>query len=102
MKLDQVLNIKAWKRPDKCVEVTWDKVESGACFVKFELKFKNATGNFLYNETGYNIMKMEKCNLADFVNLTEIQLTVSFKNTSKSYTFIIPKPTTTPSTRKPG
>ena len=86
--MDQPFNIKAEKlSKDRCVEVKWNKAESGACYVKYEVKFKNASGNYLYTETGYNIVETKKCNLPTFVNITEIQLTASFRSTSK--TFII-------------
>ena len=107
MKLDKPFDIKAGKlAKDRCVEVKWNKAESGACYVKYEVKFKNVSGNYLYNETGYNIAEMRKCNLPTFVNITEIQLTATFKSTSKTFTIKVSEnpivPPTTPSTQKPG
>ena len=84
----------------------WNKAESGACYVKYEVKFKNASGNYLYNESGYNIAEMNKCNITNFVNITEIQLRASFRSTSKTFTIKVSEdpilPPTTPSTQKPG
>ena len=104
MKLNKPFNIKAEKlSKDRCVEVKWNKAESGACYVKYEVKFKNASGNYLYHETGYNIAEINKCNLPTFVNITEIQLTASFRSTSKTFTIrvsestIVPPTTTIPS-----
>ena len=59
VKLDKPFNIKAEKlSKDRCVEVKWNKAESGACYVKYEVKFKNSSGNYLYTETVYNIAEM--------------------------------------------
>ena len=103
MKLDKPFNTKAGKlAKDRCVEVKWNKAESGACYAKYEVKFKNKSGNYLSTETGYNIAEMKKCNLPSFVNITEIQLTASFKRTSKTFTIKVSEnPIVSPTTTKP-
>ena len=74
---------------DQCVDVKWNKLESGGCLVKYDVKFKNESGDYLHNETGYNIGEMKMCNLTSYDNITEVQLTVSFRNTSKTVTAIV-------------
>ena len=70
----------------KCVEVKWNKAESGACYVKYEVVLRNASGSDIRNETGYNIGEIMMCNLPSTRNITNVQLTVSFKATSKNAT----------------
>ena len=67
----------------KCIEVKWNKVESGACYVKYEVVLKSASGSNEYNNSGYNIGEMTMCSFLTFSNVTDVQLTVSFKSTSK-------------------
>ena len=103
MKLDKPFDLKAGKLvASKCVEVKWNKVESGACFVKYGVKLKDAFHNQLYNKFGYNIGEMRICNLRDFASVTNVGLTVSFKNTYKTInanvtdqSITIPSPTAT-------
>ena len=70
----------------KCVEVKWNKAESGACYVKYEVVLRNASGSGIRKENGYNIGEMMMCNLPSTRNITNVQLTVSFKATSKNAT----------------
>ena len=87
MKFDKDLGIKAGKKKEEgCIEVKWTRLESGACYVKYEVKFKNELGTFAYTEVGYNVNEMDKCKIPSNMNITEIQLTVSFKSESKSFT----------------
>ena len=68
----------------KCVEVKWNKVESGVCYVKYQVVLRNASGSAICNETGYNIGEMMMCNLSSTRIITNVQLTVSFKATTKN------------------
>ena len=68
----------------KCFEVKWDKVQSGACFVKYEVILKNASGRDLYIKTGYNIGRLQTCTLKDSTDVANVQLTVSFIDSSKT------------------
>jgi len=87
LKLDMDLGLKAGKiRGAKCVEVKWNKVESGACYVKYEVVLKSASGSVECSNLGYNIGNMTMCREAPYSNVTDVQLTVSFKSTSKSST----------------
>ena len=70
----------------KCVEVKWNKAESGACYVKYEIVLRNASGSDIRNETGYNIGEIMMCNLPSTRSITNVQLKVSFKATSKNAT----------------
>ena len=82
----------------KCVEVKWKKVESGACYVKYEVVLKNASGSNEYEEAGYNIGNMKICSFLTFSNVTDVQLIVSFKSTSRNVTAkVSDTPLTTPS-----
>ena len=106
--LDKPLHMKAIKMSmNQCVEVQWNKLESGACFVQYDVKFKNDFGDFLYNDTGHNIREMKICNLTSYKNITEVQLTVSFKSASKTVTSkvvekLIGPPTKLPQNMKKG
>ena len=66
-----------------CVEVKWNRTESGACYVKYEVVLRSASGSDIRNETGYNIGEMMMCNLPSNRIITNVQLTVSFKAISK-------------------
>ena len=87
----------------KCVEVQWNKVESGACYVKYGVVLKSASGSIEYSASGYNIGKTAPCSLATVSNVTDVQLTVTFKSTSKTFTAKVSEtPLTTPSLIPPG
>ena len=87
----------------KCVEVQWNKVESGACYVKYEVILKSASGSHEYSNSGYNIGRMVPCSLASFSNVTDAQLTVTFKSTSRNFTAKVSEtPLTTQTPTPPG
>ena len=87
VKFDKDLGIKAGKKKEAgCVEVKWKRPESGVCYVKYEVKFKNEFGSFVYTKVGYNVNEMEKCKIPSNMAITKIQLTVSFRSVSKSFT----------------
>ena len=79
--------LKAGKiRRARCVQVKWNKVESGACYVKYEVVLRNASGGYQYSDSRYNIGEMRMCSLAAFRNVTDVQLIVTFKATSTNVT----------------
>ena len=87
----------------KCIEVKWNKVESGACYVKYEVALKSASGSNKYSNSGYNIGEMTVCSFLSFSNVTDVQLTVRFKSTSRSATAkVSDTPLTTPTPTPPG
>ena len=87
----------------KCVEVKWNKVEAGACYVKYEVVLKNASESNEYSNTGYNIGEMTMCRFTTYSNVTAVQLTVTFKSTSKKITAeISDTPRSTPTPTPPG
>ena len=87
----------------KCVEVKWNKVESGACYVKYEVVLKSASGSVEYRHSGYNIGEMKMCSFLTFNSVTDVQLTVRFKSTSRSATAkVSDTPLTTPTPTLPG
>ena len=84
----------------KCIEVKWNKVETGACYVKYEVVLKSASESNVYGKTGYNIGEMTICSFLTYSNVTDVQLTVSFKSTSRNVTAKVsntPLHTATPS-----
>ena len=87
VKLDIDFGLKAEKiRGAKCVEVKWTQVEAGACFVNYEVVLKSASGSEEFSNSGYNIGNMTMCRDATYSNVTDVQLTASFKSMSKSST----------------
>ena len=86
-----------------CVEVKWNKVESGACYVKYEVVLKNESGSNEYSYSGYNIGEVPKCSFLTYSNVTDVQLTVSFKSASRNVTAkVSDTPITTPTTTTTG
>ena len=87
----------------KCIEVKWNKVESGACYVKYEVVLKNASGSNEYSFSGYNIGEIAKCSFLSYSTVTDVQLTVSFKSISRNVTAkVSDTPLTTPTPTPPG
>jgi len=87
LKLDMDFGLKAGRIGGaKCIEVKWNKVQAGACYVKYEVVLKNASGNNEYVKAGYNIGEMTMCSFLNFSSVTDVQLTVSFKSTSRYVT----------------
>ena len=87
MKFAKYLDVQARKLiKEKCVEVKWKKVESGACYVKYLVKALDSSGRVLFFGEGFNIDGMMICAPDFHINITDVELTVSFKNASKSFT----------------
>ena len=87
VKLDMDFGLKAGKIGGaKCIEVKWNKVESGACYVKYEVVLKSASGSAQYSSSAFNIGEMTMCSFLNFSSVTDVQLTVSFKSTSRNVT----------------
>ena len=85
VKVDKPYHLRAGKIAEfKCVEVKWNKLESGACFVKYDVKLYDASRKQIYNKKGNNIGEMKICNLTTFEDISDVQLTVKFKTLSKS------------------
>ena len=83
-----------------CVQVTWNKAESGACLVKYEVVLSDASGNTLYAGAGYNIHKLKTCNLNVYTSAISVQLKVSFKGTEKVVEIPISAPAPTGTSMK--
>ena len=85
VKVDKPYYLRAGKITEsKCVEVKWNKLESGACFVKYDVKLYDASKKQIYNKKGHNFGEMKICNLTKFKDISDVQLTVKFKTLSKS------------------
>ena len=83
VKLDMDFGLKAGKTGGaRCVQVQWNKVQSGACYVKYEVVLRNPSGGYQYSDSGYNIGEMTICSDATFSNVSDVHLTVRFKATS--------------------
>ena len=104
VKLDMDFGLKAGKRGGtKCIEVQWNKLRAGACYVKYEVVLRNASGGYEYSDSGYNIGEMTTCSFATFRNITDVQLTVTFKATSTNVTASVSDtPISTPNPTPPG
>ena len=70
------------------------------------IKFKNATGDVIYTEIGDNIAEVQKCGIPSNVDITDVELTMSYKantHTFKQTVRQIAIPTTkTPTTKLTG
>ena len=90
MKLDADPNLRAGKPSPNCVEVNWNQAASGACFVKYEIQFINASGTFA-TRVAYNIGQITVCLSSGKVNITSVRLTMSFKAITKTFTAKVPE-----------
>ena len=98
VKLDMDFGLKAGKIiGTRCVNVRWNKKEAGACYVKYEVVLRNASGGYQFSDSGYNIGEMTMCSFATFSNVTDVKLTVTFKASSTNVTAsIFDTPISTP------
>ena len=64
----------------RCVEARWNLTQSGACYVKYNVTFRDVTGAHLFNKTGYNITRMRICNGLTYDNVSYVEMAVSFKS----------------------
>ena len=102
VKLDMDFGFKAEKLAT-CVEVKWNRVQAGACYVKYEVVFRNASRGVISSETGYSIGEKTICNLSSNIAITYVDLTVSFKTASKNFTANVTEaPVSTPAPATPG
>ena len=101
MKLEQPLNTKAERALNSgCVKVTWKKIESAECVVKYVVKLRDAYGTEVDERYGYNIGGMNMCHTLPYIHVTEAQLTVQFRAVSKTATAIVREEGSVPSTKK--
>ena len=77
---------QAGKPSAGCVRVLWNKVASGTCRVKYEVKLKDQAGTVKYTSEGTNIGEKIQCNIPNNLNITEAQLKMSFKTVLKTFT----------------
>ena len=83
--LDAAINPQAGKPSSGCVRVKWNKIASGTCSVKYEVQFKDNTGTVRYTNDGTNIGEKTQCNIPAGVNISQIQLKISFKSVAKNF-----------------
>ena len=100
VKLDMDFGLKA-EEVGACVEVKWNRVQAGACYVRYKVILRNASSDVISSETGYNIGEVMMCDLPNNISITYVELTVSFKAASINFTanvtetpFSTPVPTT--------
>ena len=85
--LDLNFDLKARKvASSRCLEINWNKAESGACTVKYTLALKSPVGDDLLSITVKNIGKIKLCMLPTYASISDVQMTVTFKTTSKIVT----------------
>ena len=102
VKLDMDFGFKA-EQVGACVEVKWNSVQAGACYVKYEVVFRNASRGVINSQSGYNIGEKTICNLSSNSTITYVDLTVSFKTASKNFTANVAEaPVSTPAPATPG
>ena len=90
MKLEKPLNLKVERLPNGgCVKVNWNKIESGACKVKYIVTLRDAYGKDVDKSYEYNIGEMKICNISSHVHVTDVELTVQFRTVSKTVTAIV-------------
>ena len=63
-----------------CLEVMWNKINSGACYVRFDLVLKTGSGASVFKRTGHNIYKVRICDMQAVIKVANVQLIVSFRN----------------------
>ena len=78
-------NPQAGKPSTGCVLVKWNKIASGTCSVKYEVQFKDNTGTVRYTNDGINIGEKTRCNIPAGVNISDVQLRISFKSAAKNF-----------------
>jgi len=86
----------------KCVVAIWNHRRSGTRIVRYSVAFRNSFKKVLEAGIGYNIMKMKACNSEVYAGITNVELTMSFKGTSKTVTATVSEvPTNAPVTSLP-
>ena len=86
-----------------CVEVKWNRVQAGACYVRYEVILTNASSGVISSDNGYNIGEIMMCNLPNNIIITYVELTVSFKTASINVTANVTEATiSTPVPTTPG
>ena len=53
--------------------------------MKYEVKFKDNTGSVRYTNDGINIGEKERCNIPTSVNISLVQLKISFRSVAKNF-----------------
>ena len=80
-----------------------NRVQAGACYVRYEVILRNASSGVISSESGYNIGEMMMCNLSSNISITYVELTVSFKTASINFTANVTEaPGSTPVPTTPG
>ena len=81
----------------KCIDVFWNQIQSGACYVQYNVTLKDASGAYLYSSGRYNNRNIRVCDTPTYNRAHYAQLTVSFKNQTSNTTTRITSPSTTAS-----
>eukprot|EP00794_Sanderia_malayensis_P011136 gene11136-12307_t len=96
--------LQAHKPNYSCVFVQWKKKDTGLCNVMYSVSMNDNTGNTAYKSTGINIHQAIICDIPYTINITSVQLTMTSKLKSKTYSATVtghsypPRSSTTPST----
>ena len=78
-------NPKAGKPSIGCVSVKWNKIASGACFVRYEVQYKDSAGRVKYTSHGTNIGETRQCNIPTGVNISQVRLRIIFHSIAKNF-----------------
>ncbi len=77
-------SVVAGKSRQHCVEVEWQKKESGACNVSYQVNYKTVDGVVQFTDTVVNKAKVQRCRIASSVNIIDVELKI---NSTKSNAF---------------
>ena len=66
-------------------------MNSGACYVRYDVVWKISLGGGTFNKSGYNIDRMEICHLNPGTEIVGAQLIVTFEHTVKQFDIMISK-----------
>ena len=71
----------------------WRRIESYACNVTYVVILKDEHGKDINESSGTNVGEAEVCSALQHVNIAEVQLTVKFRNMSKTFTVFVAEKT---------
>ncbi len=73
-------------RPNQtCVEVEWQKMESGACRVTYQVNYKTASGDVQFTDTVVNEGSTGRCGIPSSVNITSVELKMNSTSENTIY-----------------
>ena len=90
MNFDQPLNLEAKRIPNSgCFKVKWKRVQAAACDIEYVVTLKDAYGKEVNKSMERNAGETILCTVPRNFLVTEVQLTVKFRNRSRTVTTVI-------------